>query len=361
MRPRRSLAVVVALSGLLALAAGGADGASAALRLVKVADGFDAPLFATAPAAEAKRLYVVEQGGLIRVVENGAVRAQPFLDLRSKVQAGGEQGLLGLAFAPDYATSRTFVVDYTDRNGDTRVVRYRSDGATGLPGSAKQLLFVKQPYGNHNGGMVAYGPDGFVYVGMGDGGSGGDPENRAQNMSTLLGKIVRLDPRKPATKPVVVVAGVRNPWRFSFDRKTGDLYVGDVGQGAIEEVDWVKWPWQGLLNFGWDVYEGRAGFEDKALGPGKLVWPVAQYSHAKGCSVTGGYAYRGAAVPAAAGRYFYGDYCSGTIWSLKIVSGQARQIRQEPFSVKSLTAFGEDAAGELYLVSQEGALYRLAG
>ena len=277
------------------------------------------------------------------------------------MRAGGEQGLLGLAFAPDYATSRTFVVNYTDRNGDTRVVRYRSDGTKGLPGSAKQLLVVDQPYANHNGGMVVYGPDGYVYVGMGDGGSGGDPENRAQNMATLLGKIVRVDARKPAAKPVIVAAGVRNPWRFSFDRKNGDLYVGDVGQGAIEEVDWVRWPWQGLLNFGWDVYEGTAKYEDKALGPGKLVRPVAQYSHGKGCSITGGYAYRGTAVAAAAGRYFYGDYCSGTVWSLKIVAGKARQIRVEPFTVKSLTAFGEDAAGELYLVSQEGTVYRLAG
>jgi glucose/arabinose dehydrogenase len=356
------LPLIAAAAALLALVSARADGAPSALRLVTVADGFDAPLFAAAPAGEAKRLYVVEQGGLIRVLEHGAIRAQPFLDVRSKVRAGGEQGLLGLAFAPDYATSRTFVVDYTDRNGDTRVVRYRSDGSKALPGSARQLLFVQQPYGNHNGGMVAYGPDGLVYVGMGDGGSGGDPENRAQDPSTLLGKIVRLDARSPAAQPVIVAVGVRNPWRFSFDRSSGDLYVGDVGQGAIEEVDWVRWPWQGLLNFGWDVYEGRAGYEDKPLGPGKLVQPVAQYSHSRGCSVTGGYVYRGSAAPAAAGRYFYGDYCSGTIWSLKIVSGKAGQIRQEPFSVRSLTAFGQDAAGELYLVSsQEGTVYRLAG
>ncbi len=239
-------AAVALLAAVLALAAGRADGAPSALRLVKVASGLDTPVLATAPAGEAKRLYVVEQGGLIRVLESGALRARPFLDLRSKVQAGGEQGLLGLAFAPDYATSRTFVVNYTDRNGDTRIVRYRSDGTKGLPGSAKQLLLVKQPYANHNGGMVAYGPDGLLYVGMGDGGSGGDPENRAQSMSTLLGKIVRLDARKPAAQPVIVAAGVRNPWRFSFDRKNGDLYVGDVGQGAIEEVDWVAWPWRGL-------------------------------------------------------------------------------------------------------------------
>ena len=153
---------------------------------------------------------------------------------------------------------------------------------------------------------------------------------------------------------------MRNPWRFSFDRANGDLWIGDVGQGSIEEVDHVAWPWQGLLNFGWDVYEGRASFEQKALGPGKLVLPVAQYSHARGCSITGGYVYRGSAVAAAKGRYFYGDYCSGTIWSLRLVNGAARQIRPEPFTVKSLTSFGEDGAGELYAVSGEGQIYKLA-
>ncbi len=354
------LVAFLACAALLALVAGRAEGAPSALRLVTVADGFDAPLLATAPAGEAKRLYVVEQGGLIRVVEGGAVRPQPFLDLRAKTRASGEQGLLGLAFAPDYGTSKTFVVDYTDRNGDTHVVRYRSDGRRGLPASARQLLFVKQPYPNHNGGMVAYGPDGLLYVGMGDGGSGGDPEGRAQNMGSLLGKILRLDPRRPGSQPVAVIAGVRNPWRFSFDRAGGDLYVGDVGQDAIEEVDWVGWPWKGLLNFGWDVYEGRAPFESKALGPGRLVQPVAQYTHQRGCSITGGYVYRGSAVPAATGRYFYGDYCSGTVWSLEVVSGKARQLRVEPFKVGQLTSFGEDAAGELYLVSGGGTISRLA-
>jgi glucose/arabinose dehydrogenase len=195
---------------------------------------------------------------------------------------------------------------------------------------------------------------------MGDGGSGGDPENRAQSPASLLGKILRLDLARPAANPVIVALGVRNPWRFSFDRANGDLWVGDVGQGSIEEVDHVTWPWPGQLNFGWDVYEGRVSFEDKALGPGRLVNPVAQYSHARGCSITGGYVYRGSAVPSAAGRYFYGDYCSGTIWSLKLVGGVARQIRPEPFTVKNLTSFGEDGAGELYAVSGNGVLYRLA-
>jgi glucose/arabinose dehydrogenase len=359
---RRLPVVAAALVAVLVVSASAsATGRQAsALRLVPVVEGLQAPVHVTAAPGAPGLLYVVEQGGLVRVVKAGRIQAQPFLDVRSLTRAGGEQGLLGLAFAPDYAKSRQFVVNYTDRNGDTRVVRYRSNGTKALPASAKQLLFVKQPYSNHNGGMVVYGPDGLLYVGMGDGGSGGDPENRAQNPSSLLGKILRLDPERPTAKPVIVALGVRNPWRFSFDRANGDLWIGDVGQGAIEEVDHVTWPWQGLLNFGWDVYEGRASFESKALGPGRLVKPVAQYGHQQGCSITGGYIYRGSAVPSAAGRYFYGDYCSGTVWSLKLVGGVARQIRRESFTVANLTSFGEDGAGELYAVSGNGVLYRLA-
>ncbi len=348
------VAVLVGVSGASALTQRGA-----ALGIAKVVDGLQAPVHVTAAPGVPGALYVVEQGGLIRIVRSGKIEAQPFLDIRAKVRAGGEQGLLGLAFAPDYARSRQFVVNYTDVDGHTRVVRYRSDGKKALPRTARQLLFVKQPYANHNGGMVTYGKDGLVYVGMGDGGSGGDPEGRAQNPSSLLGKMLRLDPARPTAKPAIVALGVRNPWRFSFDRANGDLWIGDVGQGSIEEVDHVAWPWKGVLNFGWDVYEGRVPFESKPLGPGKLVQPVAQYSHSRGCSITGGYVYRGSAVPASAGRYFYGDYCSGTIWSLKLVNGAARQIRVEPFSVKSLTSFGEDNAGELYAVSGDGTVYRL--
>jgi glucose/arabinose dehydrogenase len=357
---------LVAVGAVFAVALAVAAGASAtgksgtALRLVPVVSGLDSPVYVTTVPGFPGVLYVVQQGGLVRVVKAGKVRPQPFLDVRALIVSGGEQGLLGLAFAPDYATTRQFVVDYTDRNGDTRVVRYRSNGTRALPASATQLLFVDQPYSNHNGGMVAYGRDGLVYVGMGDGGSGGDPENRAQNPDSLLGKILRLDPAHPGVKPVIVADGVRNPWRFSFDRKNGDLWIGDVGQNSIEEVDHVAWPPRGLLNFGWNVYEGTSTFKSGVLGPGRLVEPVAQYSHARGCSITGGYVYRGAAVPAAAGRYFYGDYCSGTVWSLKLVGGRARQIRQEPFKVASLTSFGQDAAGELYAVSGAGTIYRLA-
>jgi len=359
---RRVALATAALAVVLSVAASASSTGDreAALRLVQVVDGLQAPVHVTSAPGARGLLYVVEQGGLVRVVKGGTIELQPFLDVRALVRAGGEQGLLGLAFAPDYAKSRQFVVNYTDQSGDTRIVRYRSDGTKALPASAKQLLLVKQPYSNHNGGMVAYGKDGLVYVGMGDGGSGGDPENRAQNPTSLLGKILRLDPARPAANPVIAALGVRNPWRFSFDRANGDLWVGDVGQGSIEEVDHVAWPWQGQLNFGWDVYEGRVSFEDKALGPGRLVSPVAQYSHARGCSITGGYVYRGSAVPSAVGRYFYGDYCSGTIWSLKLVGSVARQIRPEPFTVKNLTSFGEDGAGELYALSGNGVLYRLA-
>jgi glucose/arabinose dehydrogenase len=329
------------------------------LRIVKVASGLQAPTHVTAAPGVAGTLYVVEQAGLVRVVRNGKVRPKPFLDIRSRILSGGEQGLLGLAFAPDYAKSRHFVVNYTDVNGDTRVVRYTSDGTKALPRTARQLLFLRQPYGNHNGGMVAYGRDGLLYVGTGDGGSGGDPEGRAQNPASRLGKLLRLDPKRPGARPVIVALGLRNPWRFSFDRANGDLWIGDVGQSSTEEVDHVAWPWSGLLNFGWDAYEGTARFEPSALGPGRLVQPVAEYSHAEGCSITGGYVYRGKKVAAARGRYFYGDYCTGVVWSLELVNGVVRQLRREPFVVRNLTSFGEDGAGELYAVSGGGEIYRL--
>ena len=319
---RRST-IFAAVLGVLLIAVACATASprrAAALKLVAVANGLRCAGLRDGAAGDEGVLYVVEQGGLIRVVKGGKVQAQPFLDLRSKVLAGGEQGLLGMAFAPDYATSRQFVVDYTDRNGDTRVVRYRSDGTKALPASARQLLFVDQPYSNHNGGMVAYGErrasstSGWATAAR-EATRRTGPRTRPRCSARSSGSI----PARPGAKAAIVALGVRNPWRFSFDRANGDLWIGDVGQDSIEEVDHVAWPLRGLLNFGWDVYEGRASFESKPLGPGRSIAPVAQYTHARGCSITGGYVYRGAAVPAAAGRYFYGDYCSGTVWSLKLV------------------------------------------
>jgi glucose/arabinose dehydrogenase len=321
-----------------------------------------APLHATAPRSQPGRLYVVEQGGRIVLAVNGRL-SSTFLDIRSLVRSGGEQGLLSVAFHPAYARNRRFYVNYTDRNGDTRVVEYRANraGTTALPATARQLLFVKQPYANHNGGQLAFGPDGRLYVGMGDGGSGGDPENRAQNMRELLGKLLRLNVASARPSPQIAALGLRNPWRFSFDRANGDLYLADVGQGAWEEVDYVPRRRLGqLANYGWDVFEGRAPFESKALAGGRLVRPIAVYAHSGGhCSVTGGFVYRGSTVPAARGRYFYGDYCSGVVWSLRVVRGRATGVRREAFTIPGLSSFGEDAHGELYATSLNGPVYKL--
>jgi glucose/arabinose dehydrogenase len=352
------------LAALAAAVAPGATGHAerSALSLKLVASGLSSPLYVAAPRSERNRLYVVEQDGLIRVLVNGKLRAAPFLDVRGKVTAGGEQGLLSVAFHPSYARNHRFYVDYTDKSGNTRVIEYRSNGTRALPGTARQLLFVKQPYPNHNGGQLEFGPDGYLYVGMGDGGSGGDPENRAQNLSAQLGKLLRLNVNARGAKWQIVGYGLRNPWRFSFDRATGDLVIGDVGQGQWEEIDYTPKVSPGLENYGWDVYEGRAKFEDKAPNPaGHLVFPIHVYSHSDGCSVTGGYVYRGQAVPDARGRYFFGDYCSGTIWSLRIAGGQAADVRKEPFQVASLSSFGQDARGEVYATSLDrGTVYRLS-
>jgi glucose/arabinose dehydrogenase len=338
---------------------GSASARESALGRKVVARGFDEPVQVTAPRNEARRLYVVEQPGTIRVLERGKVRSGLFLDVRSRVTAGGESGLLGLAFDPKYGTNRFVYVNYTDTGGDTRVVRYRTDGRRALPGTARLLLRVAQPYGNHNGGGLAFGPDGALYVGTGDGGSGGDPEDRAQDMGSLLGKMLRLDVRRPGSAPEIVGLGLRNPWRYSFDRQTGDLWIGDVGQGEIEEIDLTPEDSPGLENYGWDVYEGTQRFESKPLGPGNLVAPVFEYTHDAGCSVTGGYVYRGSARPTLRGQYVFGDYCSGTVWSLRAVGGKARGVRREAFRIPSVTSFGEDAAGELYATSHDGVVYRL--
>jgi glucose/arabinose dehydrogenase len=354
--------VLVAIAAMLPSAAG-AGPQQTQLHMRLVASGFDDPVFVGAPRSEPGHLYVVEKPGVIRLIVNGRLHAQPFLDIHDLVGSdGSEQGLLSVAFHPKYASNHRFYVDYTDRNGDTRVVEYRSSGAVGQPGTARQLLFVDQPYANHNGGQVQFGPDGRLYVGMGDGGSGGDPGNRAQSLGSRLGKLLRLNVDKAGARWQIAGYGLRNPWRFSWDRRTRDLYIGDVGQSNWEEID-VRTPQQQrvLGNYGWRVWEGRARFtQGQLVDPrGRLVFPIATYSHDTGCSVTGGYVYRGSAVPAARGRYFYGDYCQGTIWSLRTVKGRRLGLRREPFRVPSLSSFGEGATGELYAVSLDGGIYRL--
>ena len=361
------LRFLLALACLCALGAACAAGATperteeterAQFKPRAIVSGLSDPVYVTGAKGEPGRLYVLEQAGRIRVVERGKLRAAPFLDIRPSVNSeGSEQGLLGLAFHPLYPKVRKLYVQYTDRGSSTRVVEYRTNATRALPGSARQLFFSRDPYGNHNGGMLAFGPDGRLYFTMGDGGSGGDPENRSQDLRSLFGKLLSLN---VATKGLKIEAiGLRNAWRFSFDRANNDLYIGDVGQGELEEINWLPASSPGVENYGWDVYEGRSKFEDKALGPGKLVQPVAQYAHDEGnCSVTGGYAYRGSNA-ALRGRYIYGDYCSGIVWSFKLAGGKATGLRREPFKVESVTSFGQDTAGELYAVSHGGTIFRL--
>ena len=356
------LVSLLVLGALLVVPISGAASERSKLTLRPFLSGLDEPLYLTATKSQPDTVYIVEQAGTIRVATKGKLSARVFLDIRSKVKSGGEQGLLSVAFHPNYAKNHKLYVDYTDVNGDTRVVELRSrNGVAARAG--RQLLFVKQPYSNHNGGQLQFGPDGWLYVGMGDGGSGGDPENRAQNLGSRLGKLLRINVN--TSRPVVQIVGygLRNPWRFSFDRRGGDLYIADVGQGEWEEIDYTPRPSPGLENYGWRIYEGTHRYQQgqQPSGPGKLVMPVAEYSHGQGCSVSGGYVYRGASVAAAQGRYFYGDYCSGRIWSLRIAAGKATDVRQESFRVNSLTSWGEDARGELYAVSGGGTIYKLAG
>ena len=333
------------------------------LRLEEVASGLEAPVHVAQAPGEPDRLYVVEREGRIRLVENGEVRSAPFLDIRQSVVSGGEQGLLSVAFHPAYEENGKLYVAFTSVNGTNNVVELRvsEDRAQVSIASARELLAIEDPYSNHNGGQLAFGPDGLLYHGTGDGGSGGDPENRAQDLDDQLGKLLRLDVDDLGSDWEIAAYGLRNPWRFSFDRETGDLWLGDVGQRSQEEIDFLTWPLPGLVNFGWDVFEGTMRYEDKEpSGDGRLVGPVHTYGRDAGCSVTGGFRYRGASVPAAQGRYFFGDYCSGTVWSLVAEGAKASDVRKEPFTVDELSSFGEGLGGELYAVSLGGTIYRLA-
>ena len=325
--------------------------------------GFHSPTFVGTAPGQPDRLYVVEQAGTIRYVEGRRI-AGTLLDIRSRVGSGGERGLLSVAFSPKYEQNHLFYVDYTDKRGDTRVVEFRSGDDRAVLASARQLLFVEQPYPNHNGGQLQFGPNGLLYVGMGDGGSAGDPGNRAQNLHVRLGKLLRIDPSRRGARWRIVGYGLRNPWRFSFDRANGDLYIADVGQQSWEEIDFrARSQLDTLANYGWRIYEGRARYAaGTPAGAGELISPISVYSHKEGCSVTGGYVYRGSGVPADFGRYFFGDLCSGTIWSLRVVDGRAVDLRKEKPRIGQLSSFGEGADGTLYAVSVgSGRLFRVIG
>jgi glucose/arabinose dehydrogenase len=354
---------LAALTGALLAGAGAAGdrggSAGSAFEPRPFLRGFDSPVLLTHAPGEPKTFYVVEQSGRIVRIRSG--RRTVFLDVRNAVEFGGEQGLLGLAFHPRYARNRLFYIAYTSNDGKNVVVRYRSNGQVAVRSSRKVLFSVEDPYGNHNGGHLAFGPDGMLYTTIGDGGAGGDPEDRAQNMRSVFGKLLRLDVSRASAEWEIVGLGLRNAWRFSFDRATGDLYVGDVGQGSVEEVDFTPNPSPGLENYGWDLYEGSQRFEDGSPGPGELVFPLYEYGRAEGsCTVIGGYVYRGAARPAERGRYVFADYCSGITWSLRVQSGEARDVRRESFRLSGITSFGESAAGEIYATLQDGRILRLS-
>jgi glucose/arabinose dehydrogenase len=352
-------------TGTAAAPAARAVSAPPTVSLRRLPGSYDQPVYLTAPPGDTGRLFIVEKTGTIRIVKNGSLLARPFLDISSQVSRGGEQGLLSMAFDPRYATNRRFYVDFTNTAGDTRVVRYRasaSDPDVALASSARVLLRVDQPYDNHNGGQLQFGPDGRLWVGMGDGGSGGDPQGRAQNDRSRLGKLLRLNVNVSPVRVAVYAKGLRNPWRFSFDRSTHALWIGDVGQNAWEEIDYLRPGRPAGANFGWNGYEGTHVYNSSVasrLDRSSLTWPVAQYSHSLGYSVTGGYVYRGAAIRSLRGFYLFADWGSGHVWAKKGPGGPRRTVAGLDGKVTQISSFGQDARGELYVVSLAGSVYRI--
>jgi glucose/arabinose dehydrogenase len=348
------------------------------LNLEQIASGLNSPVYVTAPPND-QRLFVVEQPGQIRVIRNGQVLSTPFLDIRSRITSGGERGLLSMAFHPNYATNRQFFVNYTDLQGHTRVERYTVSSTNpdvADASSARLIIMINQPFSNHNGGLVKFGPDGMLYIGMGDGGSGGDPQNHGQDRTTLLGDMLRIDvnsgdpyaipadnPYRGSTtmRPEIWAYGLRNPWRYSFDRTDGMLYIADVGQNAWEEINAVPTSQAGV-NYGWRIMEGAHCFNPSTnCNLAGLRLPVHEYDHTGGaCSVTGGYVYRGTRIPGIVGHYFYADYCAARVRSFRLVNGQATDHREWSLgTLSAISSFGEDASRELYIVSQSGRVYRI--
>lgn len=349
------------------------------VQLVPFASGLSEPVFMTHAGDD--WLYIVEKRGTIQIFENGQLHSQPFLDIQGQVTSTGyEQGLLSVAFHPGYEENDTFFVNYTDLQGATiveRFVRTPEDPYQADPASGQIILRIPQPYQNHNGGQLQFGPDGYLYIGMGDGGSAGDPQLRAQDPTVLLGKILRIDVdgaepyELPADNPYYAMSsrrneiwaiGVRNPWRFSFDRQTGDLFIADVGQQLWEEINYQPADSQGGENYGWNIMEGTHCYQQEQCDSSGLVQPIGEYYHEAGhCSVTGGYVYRGQATPELSGNYIFGDYCSGTIWRLYHMDDGSWSQAQIGDTDLFISSFGEDISGEIYVLDIiGGVIYRLA-
>jgi cysteine-rich repeat protein len=371
--------------------AGSSSQAGTALAAELLVDRLDRPVHVATPPLDPNRLFIVEQPGRIMILENGEMRDEPFLDISHQVGCCGERGLFSIAFHPDYAENGRFFVDYTSLQGHTVIARYErgADEVRADPASGRTLLTIEQPFSNHNGGQLAFGPDGFLYVGMGDGGSRGDPNENAQNDDSLLGKLLRLDVdvdeppyyRVPPGNPraqrgdrlgLIWAKGLRNPWRFSFDRASGDLYIADVGQDRFEEVDVQPAASRGGENYGWDIFEARSCYEPDPFEtcpspPDGFVFPVVDYPHPDGCSITGGFVYRGCALPELHGTYFYGDYCTGFVRSFVLHGGVATEERDWTdeltpsvgVKINRISSFGEDSRGELYVVDFNGRVFKL--
>ena len=373
------------LAAMAVLAGCGSSGGAAsvapaegAVRLQKIGS-FDSPVYVTSPPADNSRLFVVEQGGTVRVVKGGKPLSTPFLDVSDKITTGSERGLLSIAFPADYASSGLFYIFYTDNDGDEAVVEYRRRSEdVADPGSARLLMKVADPETNHNGGLLLFGPDDHLYIGIGDGGGAGDQHGargNAQSLGTLLGKILRIDPRASGSRPYTIPSdnpfvnrpgakgeiysyGLRNPWRFSFDRTTGDLTIGDVGQNEVEEIDFVRKGKGRGANFGWRPFEGNDRFAPGEPAPGAIK-PVITQQHSDGnCSITGGVVIRDPALKAWRGRYVFGDYCRGVIQTAVLSSGRARSLTDRKLEVPQLSSFGEDARGRVYATSLDGPVYR---
>jgi hypothetical protein len=355
----------------------GAGSAGGGIRLVRVGR-FSQPIYVTAPPGDQRRLFVVERAGRIRVMEDGRTLARPFLDLSASVRTDGERGLLSLAFAPDYAGTGRFYVYFTDRRGDIRVREYRRSSRTAnrADASTRRDLIVQRhrAYSNHNGGHLAFGPDGFLYISTGDGGGGNDPLRSGQSRGTLLGKLLRIDPRPSGRRPYrtpgsnpfdgrrgrdeIYAYGLRNPFRFSFDRASGDLTIGDVGQDQIEEIDFARAGRARGDNYGWRCFEGRRRAASCSA-PGHVP-PVLQRRHPENCSIVGGYVVRDPALAGLRGRYVYGDLCNSRLRSARLRPGQASGDSALGLRVSSLVSFGEDAQRRVYAVSIAGPVYRLS-
>ena len=351
---RTMLAVMLALLAVPAVAQ------DAPFRLELVARDLSSPIYAIAPAGD-PRLFVVEQSGTIRILKDGAFLTEPFLDISRDISCCGERGLLGLAFHPDYASNGRFFVNYTNVLGNTRVTEFKvSDNPdVASPQPVKDLLRVAQPYANHNGGWIDFGPDGLLYVALGDGGAGGDPHGNGQNMRSDLGKILRLD--VDGGQPEIFASGVRNPWRNAFD---GDLlYIADVGQGEWEEIDVLNVDEAGA-NLGWNIMEGEKCFEPRLdCNEEGLTLPVYVYDHSDGCSITGGFVYRGSAIPALEGRYIFADYCQARIHSLVYANGAVSEVTnwsdRGVSRLNTITSFGRDSAGEIYVTTGTSELFKI--